>query len=198
MGRYLTALAHGDAMADAVREIEVKYRVVDPVSLVRALNDRGCVLSEPIRQDDQAYAANGWSYGQSKVGQAFARLRTENGRHTFCVKKPHDNELACAEHETEVLARDEMHAAILAMGFYPTTRIVKTRRTARLGRMMLCLDEVEGLGTFFEIEAMVSGDRPACEVQQELDAFARSLGVELERSTETYDSLLRAVLSVKH
>jgi adenylate cyclase class 2 len=182
-------------MADAVREIEVKYRVTDPVSLVRALNDRGCVLSEPVRQDDQAYAANGWSYGQSKVGQAFARLRTENGRHMFCVKKPDDNELACAEHETEVLARGEMHAAILAMGFYPTTRIVKTRRTARLGRMMLCLDEVDGLGTFFEIEAMVSGDRPASEVQQELDAFARSLGVNLVRRTETYDSLLRATSS---
>ncbi len=191
----MTFLVHGDAMATAVREIEVKYRVTDRAALVRALNDRGCVFSEPIRQDDQAYAANGWSYGRSKVGQAFARLRTENGRHTFCVKKPYDNELACAEHETEVLARSEMHEAILAMGFYPTIRIVKTRRTARLGRMLLCLDEVEGLGTFFEIEAMVSGDRPAGEVQQELDAFARSLGVDLVRSTDTYDSLLRAALS---
>lgn len=58
--------------------------------------------------------------------------------------------------------------------------------------MMLCLDEVEGLGTFVEIEAMVGGGRPAVEIQRELDAFARSLGVDLVRSTETYDSLLRA------
>jgi adenylate cyclase class 2 len=183
-------------MTDGVREIEVKYRVTEPAALIEALRRRGVVFSAPVRQDDQAYAVNGWSYGQSKAGLAFARLRTENGRHTFCVKQPLDNELACAEHETEILARGEMHEAILAMGFYPTTRIVKTRRTARLDRMLLCLDEVDGLGAFFEIEAMVGGDRPAAEVQQELDGFARSLGVELVRSTETYDSLLRTVLAV--
>ncbi|GAA2709434.1 class IV adenylate cyclase [Micromonospora olivasterospora] len=183
-------------MTDGIREIEVKYRVADPAPLVWALRERGVVLSAPILQDDQAYAANGWSYGQSKTGAAFARLRTENGRHTFCVKKPLDNELACAEHETEVLARGEMHQAILAMGFYPTIRIVKTRRTGRFDRMLLCLDDVDGLGAFFEIEAMVGGDRPAAEVQRDLDRFARSLGVDLVRSTETYDSLIRASLPV--
>ncbi len=178
-------------MTVVVREIEVKYRVIDPEALVRALRDHGAVLSDPIRQDDQAYAVNGWTYGHTKVGVAFARLRTENGRHTFCVKKPLDNEMACAEHETEVLARDPMHAAILAMGFYPTVRIVKVRRTARLDGMLLCLDEVEGLGVFFEVEMMVGGDRSATEVQRELDDFVRSLGVEMVRSAETYDSLLR-------
>ncbi|SCG43388.1 adenylate cyclase, class 2 [Micromonospora halophytica] len=183
-------------MAAAVREIEVKYRVIDSAALVRALAQRGAVLSEPVRQDDQAYAASDWTYGQSKVGAAFARLRTENGRHTFCVKKPLENELACAEHETEVLARDPMHAAILAMGFYPTTRIVKTRRTTRLDEMSLCLDEVEGLGVFFEIEVMADDDRPAIEVQEDLDGFARSLGAELVRITETYDALVHAASPV--
>ncbi|WP_432903732.1 class IV adenylate cyclase [Micromonospora matsumotoense] len=183
-------------MATLLREIEVKYQVSEPAALARALAARGAVLSEPTRQEDQAYAVNGWTYGQSKVGAAFARLRTENGRHTFCVKRPLENELACAEHETEVLDREPMHAAILAMGFYPTTRIVKTRRTARIADMLLCIDEVDGLGAFLEIEVMVGGDRSAIEVQQELDRFARTLGVGLVRSTETYDSLLRAALPV--
>ncbi|MCI4064511.1 CYTH domain-containing protein [Micromonospora sp. R77] len=183
-------------MTDSAREIEVKYRVEDPESLLHELHARGATFSAPVRQDDQAYAANGWKYGQSKLGATFARLRTEDGRHVFCVKKPLANELACQEHETEVLRRDEMHEAILAMGFYPTVRIAKTRRTARLGPMLLCLDEVDGLGAFFEIETMIGGDRPAEQVQQELDRFARSLGVVLHRSTETYDSLVRSALAV--
>ncbi|XTZ18477.1 class IV adenylate cyclase [Micromonospora echinospora] len=174
----------------------MKYRVAEPECLLRALGTRRISFSAPIRQDDQAYAAVGWTYGQSKAGAAFARLRTENGRHTFCVKKPLDNELACQEHETEVGCREQMHAAILAMGFYPTVRIVKTRRTGRLRNMLLCLDEVDGLGAFFEIETLVRDDRPAGEVQRELDGFARSLDVELVRSTETYDSLLRAASTV--
>jgi hypothetical protein len=32
-------------------------------------------------------------------------------------------------------------------------------------------------------------------VQAERDAFAHSLGVELERTTETYDSLVRSALA---
>ncbi|MFF5244310.1 hypothetical protein ACFY3V_08530 [Streptosporangium sp. NPDC000095] len=32
-------------------------------------------------------------------------------------------------------------------------------------------------------------------VQEELDGFARSLGVALERTTDTYDSLVRAALA---
>ncbi|MFI6758970.1 class IV adenylate cyclase [Micromonospora sp. NPDC050417] len=179
-------------MSDGVREIEVKYRVSDTDAMIDALRDRGVELSAPVEQDDQAYAMRGWSYGQGKTGFAFARLRSQGGRHLFCVKQPVDNELACMEHETEVAEREQMHAAIVAMGFYPTVRIVKDRRTGRLGSMSLCLDEVRGLGSFLEIETMVSDTRSGAEVQHELDSFARSLGVELMRSTETYDSLVRA------
>ena len=54
------------------------------------------------------------------------------------------------------------------------------------------MDQVEHLGVFFEIERVIPPGRSGQAVQAELDAFARSLGVELERTTDTYDSLLRA------
>ena len=82
--------------------------------------------------------------------------------------------------------------AILHMGFSPTVRIVKTRRTARLGELALCLDEVEHLGLFLDVERVIPPGRFGEDIQTQLDAFARSLGVELERTTDTYDSLLRA------
>jgi adenylate cyclase class 2 len=175
-------------------EIEVKYRVDDRAlpALERALAARGAAMSPPIRQDDQAFAPQGWSYGQSKVGVTFARLRTENGRHVFTIKTPVDNEMACLEHGTEVADRDQMHRAVLAMGFYPTVRIVKTRRIAALGDIQLCLDEVERAGWFLEIEKLVSESEAGTAAQDELDRFARSLGIALQRTTDTYDSLVRA------
>lgn len=181
-------------MSGEAVEIEVKYRVSgrDLPALERAVASRGAVLSSPIRQDDQAFAPQGWSYGQSKVGVTFARLRTENGRHVFTIKTPVDNEMSCLEHETEVTDRDEMHRAVLAMGFFPTVRIVKTRRTASLGDMQLCLDEVERAGLFIEIEKFASEAESGTAAQEELDRFARSLGVALQRTTDTYDSLVRA------
>ena len=177
------------------REIEVKYRVVDADDLELAFATRGLVLSTAVHHEDQAYAPNGWSYGMSKQGVPFARLRTQNGRHLSSLKQPTDNELACLEFETEVTDRDQMHQAILHMGISLTVRIVKTRRTARLGGLALCLDVVEHLGVFLEIERVIPPGRSGEAVQADLDAFARSLGVELERTTDTYDSLLRAAVA---
>jgi len=55
----------------------------------------------------------------------------------------------------------------------------------------LCLDEVEGVGPFLEIETVTTADEPGLAVQAQLDAWATSLGVKLERVTDTYDSLVR-------
>ncbi len=176
------------------REIEVKYHVRALAALEAELHRRGVVLASPVHQDDQAYAQAGWHYGMSKVGVAFARLRTQDGRHLFTLKRPLDNEMACLEFESEVTDRDQMHEAIQHMGFYPTVRIVKVRCTARLGELSLCLDDVEHIGAFLEIERVIGPGQSGEEVQAELHDFARSLGVELERTTDTYDSLVRAAL----
>ncbi|HSV64945.1 MAG TPA: class IV adenylate cyclase [Mycobacteriales bacterium] len=134
----------------AVFEVEVKYRIADPVVLTVALERRGIALGQPVQQDDQAYAEARWVFGMPKVGYAFARLRTEADRHLFTIKRPQANELACVAHETEAEAADRqgMHNALLAMGYYPTVRIVKSRRTAHVGDASLFVDDVVGLGPF--------------------------------------------------
>ena len=182
-------------MSETVREIEVKYRLSDAAAIEQVLRDRGAVLSTPVRQDDQAYAQCDWSYGQSKLGVTFARLRTSGGCHLFTVKRPLDNEMACIEHETVVSDREQMHYAILAMGFRPTVRIVKTRRTAALGEVSLCVDDVEHAGLFFEVEKVVRPDASALAVQAELNELAQSLGVAMQRVTDTYDSIVRSALA---
>jgi adenylate cyclase class 2 len=80
------------------------------------------------------------------------------------------------------------------MGFYPTVRIVKTRRTAHVGELVLCLDELEHVGAFLEVEKLIGPGQSGNAVQAELHAFACSLGGGLERTTDTYDSLVRAAL----
>ena len=115
-----------------LREVEVKYHVDDLEALLVALKARGIELSGPVYQDDQAYAPDGWQFGDSKLGVSFLRLRTVDGRHYFAVKQPGENAQACLEYETEVADRAAMHGAILHMGYYPTVRVAKARRTAAL------------------------------------------------------------------
>jgi adenylate cyclase class 2 len=175
-----------------VREVEAKFRVGDVEALSLALKARAVELGPAVVQDDQAYAPSDWRYGQSKIGVPFARLRTEAGRHLFTVKMPGDNELSCEEHETEVADREQMHEAVVAMGFTPTVRIVKTRRHGRWGEVSLCLDDVAGLGVFLELERLIPPEVPGLAAQAVLADLVAALGVDAERVEQTYDSLLRA------
>jgi adenylate cyclase class 2 len=99
--------------------------------------------------------------------------------------------LSCEEHETDITDRGQMHGAIVAMGFCPTVRIVKVRRTAVHRDVTLCVDELDGLGMFLEVERMVGGQVPGGTVQAELCRFVESLGIAAERTEETYDWLVR-------
>lgn len=176
-----------------MREIETKYRVRDLDTLVAALEVAGVKPGEAVLQDDQAYACAGWEASMGKVGYTFARLRTLNGEaHVFTTKTPLANSMECVEFETTIANREQMHGAIMAMGFEPTVRIVKHRRTGESGRIGVCVDLVEGLGAFLELELVVDDDRDGPAAQRELDEWARGLGVELERTGDTYDILMLA------
>jgi adenylate cyclase class 2 len=175
-----------------VREIELKYRVEDLEALLLALKARGIELSEPVFQDDQAYAPAGWQFGDSKLGVSFLRLRTVQGRHYFTLKQPADNAQDCLEYETQVTDRQAMHHAALYMGYRPTVRIAKTRRMATLEGCSLCVDEVEGVGGFLELERMAPDYADARAIQADLAVFVSSLGIAAIRIDQTYDSLVHA------
>jgi adenylate cyclase class 2 len=175
-----------------VREIEVKYRVDDLEALLVVLKHLGVELSEPVRQDDQAYAPTGWQFGDSKLGVSFLRLRTVSDRHYFTLKQPGQNAQACLEYETEVTDRDAMHHAAIHMGYRPTVRITKTRRTASIGDCSLCIDDLEGVGGFIEAERLAPDDADTLAVQAELAAIIESIGITLTRTADTYDSLVHA------
>jgi adenylate cyclase class 2 len=179
-------------MEARVREVEVKFRVDDLEALLVVLKDRGIELSEPVYQDDQAYAPSGWQFGDSKLGVSFVRLRTVGGRHFFALKQPGVNAQACLEFETEVADREAMHGAIVRMGYRPTVRVAKSRRVAVLEGCSLCVDDLDGVGAFLELERLVPDEVEAGAVQAELAAFAASLGIGGVRTEETYDSLVRA------
>lgn len=179
-----------------MREIEIKYKVDSIEDLLTALRANGIYLSAPVVQDDQAYAPRTWAYGDSKVGVSFVRLRTIENSHTFTLKRPVENSLSCEEYETHVADRAQMHESIIAMGFHATVRISKTRRHAKLGDIVICVDEVDGLGTFIELEKIVSGEVSGELVQKDLADFFSSLGINAVRIYQTYDSMIREAKEV--
>ncbi len=169
-------------------EVEARFSVNED-ALAR-LEAWGLVFSEPVVQDDQAYAPAHWNWGDDRIGVPFARLRTQLGRHLFTVKRPITDVRTCVERECEVTSRSAMHDALELMGFTPTVRIVKSRRTARRDDVSFCFDELQSVGTFVEIEALAREDDDLDAIRQQIESLLDGMGVCAERCTLSYDTLV--------
>lgn len=89
------------------------------------------------------------------------------------------------EYETAVGDRAVMGKLLEALGYRPAFTVRKTRREFRLDGVTLCLDTVEGLGEFLELETLAAdgGSREA-EVGRLLGLLDR-LGIGREQLTRT-------------
>src|SRR6202012_572353 len=93
----------------ATVEVEARFRVGPGCSAADVVAMLGVELSEPVHQDDQAYAPKGWHYGLDRVQVTFARLRSEGEHCLFTVKRPVTDVRTCIEYECGVDDRDAMH-----------------------------------------------------------------------------------------
>lgn len=172
-----------------MREIEVKAKIADKEAVKKQLENLGCVFSEPVRQEDAIYSDPAIPFEVFKPDINLLRIRKENGKIIFTLKRPQINEQDALEHETEIKNAVEMEAAIKLLGFEKMVEVRKTRQTAKYKNYTICLDEVEGLGSFVEVETF-SDDGDPEKIQEEIFKFLLSLGVKPEdRITQGYDTL---------
>ncbi len=171
------------------KEIEVKARVGDHAVLLVKLSTIGCELSEPIIQDDSIFVNFEGPFTDYKPGTNFLRLRKSKGKTVFNLKQPQSNELDCIEHETEVADPEQMRNILKYMGYHEAVQVHKKRQKAKYKEYEICVDEVEGLGSFIEVEKM--SDEDGEKVQEELFDFLKSLGVDpKDRVLQGYDTLI--------
>lgn len=168
-----------------MREIEVKIRTKDLKRVERELAKQGCVLSAPIHQHDVIYSPKGTvnQWEQAKEGDVILRIRRQDGNKAiFTLKKQRTNELDNIEIETEVSDPDALHQTLLLLGCAPVVEVNKVRRKGRFKDYEICLDEVEKLGTFVELEKIADDDADPEQVAEGLYSTLASLG--LSRSDE--------------
>ncbi len=175
------------------KEIEVKAKVCDKAKLEEALNGLGCVLSDPIRQEDTIYFdfSSGFTYDHPGPGLQVLRIRQQNnGKIIFTVKETLSNDLDCIEHETDISDSEEMKEILLMLGYTLAVEVKKNRRKANYGEYEICLDEVDGLGSFVEVE-QITDEENSETIQDALFEFLVKLGVAKEdRVTDGYDTMM--------
>jgi len=164
-----------------MKEIEVKAYLKNKDQIIDKLKTLGCILSESVRQIDTVYTRiPAKTVEEYLKNDHFARIREKSdGRFIFTVKKPLSNKvLTKTEHETEIKNVKELEQALLLMGYQVANKVIKVRQTAHVKDFEICIDEVEGMGSFIEVEKMSEDDADL--VRKDLNEFLVSLGVSLQ------------------
>jgi adenylate cyclase class 2 len=183
-----------------MREVEIKARVADKSKLLQILKAQDVKLSDAITQRDRVWLPEGAQLGK---GFPSLRIRTETNagatKNLLTLKKKAiNNQMDSIEHETEVHDEQELAHIIKHLGFVPYSDSTKTRQKAHIGGIEICIDTVEGLGDFVELEKLTEDDTDYDEIAEELWAILEKFGVvRADQVTDGYDVLMRKSLGLK-
>ena len=173
-------------------EIEQKYARADFALLERRLAEWGAVPGEAHEEADHYFNAPDRDF--ARTDEAF-RLRRVGAANFLTYKGPKQRADVKVRTELEIPlqpgdeAAADMTRLLTHLGYRFVADVKKRRRTAPLRRdgfaFTICLDEVEGLGRFAEVEVLAPEDRRA-DAEKALAALAGELGL---RDVERRSSL---------
>ena len=170
-------------------EIEVKAKVKNLENIISKLEELGCVLSKPIQQDDYIYNKKDVDLYRSHGDSPVLRIREQNGKIIFTVKKNRSNELDCIEKEIEITDKDTLKDILELLDYESTVEVHKKRIKTNYNDYEICLDDVDKLGTYIEVEKM--SDENGEKVQKELFDFLQTLEISKEDQVfNGYDTLI--------
>ena len=183
-----------------MREIEIKVRLRDKKGLLAVLAAKGVVLSEPVHQRDQVFGLPGEAGGDGNTAP-WLRVRTETRgqgedatkQALFTFKRSVTGQLDSIEHETGV---DDPNATIgiaKELGFVAFSDMSKIRQTGTLNGTEVCIDSVEGLGDFMELEQLADEDADPAAIVDGLWHKMAELGISScdDEVTDGYDILMK-------
>lgn len=183
-----------------MREIEIKARIATVQSIIDILQAQGVTVSEPVIQHDRVYGQNGVEDTDDNT-TPWLRIRSEtkqgSTRYIFTLKRSVTNQMDSIEHETEVADPVELEAIIRQLSFSLYSDLTKTRQKARKGDIEICIDAVDGLGSFVEAEKLTDEDVDYDSIVAELWQVLEKFGVRREDEvTDGYDVLMNKKLAV--
>jgi len=172
-------------------EIEVKAKLKNSVVVMEKLAKLGCEFSGAKTQDDMVWVAKTGTLEDFLSNTVFLRIRIQNGgggnsgsgngeKIIMTAKSPKakqgNESLVKREHEVVVSSADEARNILLMLGLHEAVRVIKKRRTAKYEGYEICLDEIENLGSFIELEKMAE-EKDAAQIQGQMLEFLGTLGI---------------------
>lgn len=159
-----------------MKEVEVKAKVRNKGDLLGKIEAMGIKLGPEIIQQDTIFVPVAVISLPCDVGVPVLRIRSQGGKNILTQKIRLTNGLDKQESETEIGNPGGMKEIVLSNGFKEMESFTKHRRKAKYQNWEICVDTVEGLGDFIEVEEL-SEDGDSEKIQAELFSFLQKLDV---------------------
>ena len=155
-------------------EIEIKAYCPHVQELRDRLLALGAARSGSAQEEDVYYNHPSRDFGRSDEA---LRIRRTGGKSILTYKGPRLGERSKTRYEQEVAVGEgtAMEDILARLGFTRVESVVKRREMYLLGSVAICIDKVEGLGDFVELE---TGGEDMVKAESGLFALASDLGLD--------------------
>lgn len=175
-----------------MREVEIMAKLGSIEDFTNQLAQIGVQIDSVLVQEDAIYVPFPLELSEVDAHRIpILRIRTENGTHKFTLKRnaePGTDSLNNIEHELKVSDDRVLHQILLELGQHVCLNVKKTRRLATYREFQLCIDSVDDLGDYIEVEVLSDDTVDVHAVREQMWAFLESLDVpRTSRVQESYD-----------
>lgn len=177
-------------------EIEVKLPLKNLKETLKFLTDQGFQETAQIQEEDTYFNS---VYHDVKKRDEALRIRTSTdcrsgiSKTQINFKGPKLDKVSMSrmELETEVSDTEVLKNILIHLDFSPVASVIKLRKYLKCGRFTACLDQVEGLGDFLELEVIAEQESERKEILSKMEDLLAILGYHMSDTVQTsYLSML--------
>lgn len=171
-------------------EKELKALLKNKLQVKKKLEECGCEWVSVGLQVDTIYER---SDAKQIVDTSIFRIRKYNDKKILTLKILMEDLDTAEELELDISDDIVMDKMLQFIGFLPKIQVVKRRQTAKYKEFNICIDEVEGLGDFIEIERISEKSNDKDRIYGEMRTVLLELGVEEEelKKEKYYEMILK-------
>lgn len=160
-------------------EVEIKAKIKSFNKIKEILIQMGAVQKKVIVMEDYYFKHPNKDF--AKTDEAL-RLRKTNEKKYLTYKGPKIDELTKTREEIEVEIDEieKFKVILIKLGFIEVPRILKKREIYEINKIKICLDEVQFIGKYIELEIEAINDQDRINKVDKLIKFAESIGIKKE------------------
>jgi adenylate cyclase class 2 len=161
-------------------EVEVKAHAHDLAVVEDKLNNLGALKKNEENQEDIYFNAPHRDFAQTDEALRIRKTRDNAGEKIFITYKGAKmDKMSKTRKEIEVDVGDPLKVAYIfeSLGFWPVAIVKKSRVSYSFDELIITLDEVQGVGSFVEIEKEAEEGEDFQDALDEIFGFYKKIGI---------------------